>query len=69
MTGYTVHTGSNQKFIAGWDQIFQGTASTKKSTAGTTAKKKVATKAAVPVKLKKKTAATKLAAKDSRRSQ
>ena len=22
MTGYTVHTGSNEKFSAGWDQIF-----------------------------------------------
>lgn len=24
MTGYTVHTGSNQKFSIGWDRIFQG---------------------------------------------
>ena len=24
MTGYTVHTGSNDKFAAGWDQIFSG---------------------------------------------
>ncbi len=67
MTGYTVHTGSNQKFIAGWDQIFQGTASTKKSTAGTAAKKKVATKAAIPVKLKK-TDSKKLTEKESRKS-
>lgn len=22
MTGYTVHTGSNDKFASGWDQIF-----------------------------------------------
>lgn len=22
MTGYTVHTGSTEKFAAGWDQIF-----------------------------------------------
>ncbi len=22
MTGYTVHTGTNDKFAAGWDQIF-----------------------------------------------
>lgn len=22
MTGYTVHTGSNDKFSAGWDNIF-----------------------------------------------
>ncbi|MDB5340897.1 MAG: hypothetical protein JWN70_6516 [Planctomycetaceae bacterium] len=24
MTGYTVHTGSTDKFSQGWDQIFQG---------------------------------------------
>ena len=24
MTGYTVHTGSSQKFSQGWDQIFHG---------------------------------------------
>lgn len=24
MTGYTVHTGSNDKFSSGWDRIFQG---------------------------------------------
>ena len=24
MTGYTVHTGSSEKFVAGWDQIFSG---------------------------------------------
>jgi hypothetical protein len=23
MTGYTVHTGSNQKFASGWDRIFK----------------------------------------------
>lgn len=23
MTGYTVHTGSNEKFSTGWDQIFK----------------------------------------------
>ena len=23
MTGYTVHTGSSEKFTQGWDQIFQ----------------------------------------------
>ena len=23
MTGYTVHTGSSEKFSQGWDQIFQ----------------------------------------------
>ena len=24
MTGYTVHTGSSEKFSQGWDQIFHG---------------------------------------------
>lgn len=24
MTGYTVHTGSSEKFASGWDRIFQG---------------------------------------------
>lgn len=24
MTGYTVHTGSNEKFSSGWDNIFAG---------------------------------------------
>ncbi|MGQ0635819.1 MAG: hypothetical protein ACT4QC_14505 [Planctomycetaceae bacterium] len=24
MTGYTVHTGATEKFVAGWDQIFGG---------------------------------------------
>lgn len=23
MTGYTVHTGASEKFVEGWDQIFQ----------------------------------------------
>ena len=31
MTGYTVHTGSNQKFSQGWDQIFRGPAKPAKS--------------------------------------
>ena len=25
MTGYTVHTGSTEKFSDGWDRIFSGT--------------------------------------------
>lgn len=54
MTGYTVHTGSNKKFIAGWDQIFQGTTSTKKSAAGKVAKKRVAPKVSGEVKSKQK---------------
>ena len=24
MTGYTVHTGTSKKFVAGWDRIFSG---------------------------------------------
>jgi hypothetical protein len=24
MTGYTVHTGSNEKFSSGWDRVFGG---------------------------------------------
>ena len=37
MTGSTVHTGSNQKFSQGWDQIFKGPATAK--TAKPTVKK------------------------------
>jgi hypothetical protein len=39
MTGYTVHTGATEKFVAGWDQIFKkqakakGSSSKKKATA------------------------------------
>ena len=34
MTGYTVHTGSTEKFSEGWDQIFgQGKRSKKKPAA------------------------------------
>jgi len=29
MTGYTVHTGSNEKFTAGWDAIFRKAGSKK----------------------------------------
>jgi hypothetical protein len=44
MTGYTVHTGSNKKFTAGWDRIFKKAASGKKTatsrkTAGSKRKK------------------------------
>lgn len=28
MTGYTLHTGSNEKFSSGWDNIFGGNKST-----------------------------------------
>lgn len=40
MTGYTVHTGTNEKYAAGWDQIFSSGSSTKKAK-----KAKVKTKA------------------------
>lgn len=34
MTGYTVHTGSNEKFTAGWDAIFTKTGAKKPSGKG-----------------------------------
>jgi hypothetical protein len=41
MTGYTVHTGSNQKFSSGWDRIFQaGSAKKPKATTPPKAQKK-----------------------------
>ncbi len=39
MTGYTVHTGSSEKFSDGWDQIFKSKGKTPKTPAPTTAKK------------------------------
>jgi hypothetical protein len=48
MTGYTVHTGSTEKFAAGWDQIFQ-TGSAAKSAAKSSGKS-TAKKAAAPKK-------------------
>lgn len=54
MTGYTVHTGSTEKFAAGWDQIFSGTS------AGKGKKKPAARKvASKPVKATKTRAARK----------
>jgi hypothetical protein len=41
MTGYTVHTGSNEKFSEGWDQIFKKSG---KSRATSSPKKAVAKK-------------------------
>ena len=64
MTGYTVHTGSNKKFIAGWDQIFQGT----KSPKGKIVKKTGSFEGNDQVKPTKKTSAKKKAVKSSRRS-
>jgi hypothetical protein len=40
MTGYTVHTGATEQFVAGWDQIFKKSGKAKK----TPAKKKAAVK-------------------------
>ena len=47
MTGYTVHTGSNDKFRDGWDQIFSTKSPAKarqKKSPGKTVKKKAASK-------------------------
>jgi len=33
MTGYTVHTGSNEKFSSSWDRIFSGPAQSKAKSA------------------------------------
>ncbi|MFK7818532.1 MAG: hypothetical protein AB8G99_07430 [Planctomycetaceae bacterium] len=49
MTGYTVHTGSSEKFSIGWDNIFSGGKVKKK-----TAKKKVAKKPTKKATRKKK---------------
>ena len=47
MTGYTVNTGTSQKYAAGWDSIFGG-----KKTTAKKAKKKKATKKKVAKKKK-----------------
>lgn len=46
MTGYTVHTGSSEKFTEGWDNIFSQSGTKKKSASARkkTAKKKPAAK-------------------------
>lgn len=66
MTGYTVHTGSNAKFTTGWDHVFQGVGSTKKSASSS----KAATKKTVtsPTASKKKAAAKKAVTKKTKRS-
>jgi hypothetical protein len=48
MTGYTVHTGATEQFVAGWDQIFKKPAKAKGAAAPKkgAAKKKAATKVA-----------------------
>jgi len=45
MTGYTVHTGSNDKFAAGWDQIFSAGSPPKKKGKQEAAESKAARKA------------------------
>ncbi len=62
MTGYTVHTGSNDKFREGWDNVFGGT----KKTIGTTKKsdKKTSTEKSVATNTEK-TATAKTANKKS----
>ncbi len=40
MTGYTVHTGSNDNFRDGWDQIFSGAKKKTSKGSKTRAKKK-----------------------------
>lgn len=49
MTGYTVHTGSSEKFSQGWDSIFKKRAGKK-----TAAKKTPKAKAAAKKSAKKK---------------
>ena len=47
MTGYTVHTGSSEKFSEGWDRIFSDPApqAKKKAGKGSTASKSAGTQA------------------------
>ncbi len=49
MTGYTVHTGTNDKFSAGWDNIFaagKGKKGEKKAAAGAKQSEEKAAKSA-----------------------
>ena len=47
MTGYTVHTGATEKFVAGWDEIFKKQAKAKETPAK---KKQAAAKKKTPAK-------------------
>lgn len=58
MTGYTVHTGSNEKFSAGWDNIFAKPGKSSTSQSPQPARRTKAAKVATP---KQQTAATKTA--------
>lgn len=53
MTGYTVHTGSNKKFAAGWEQVF-GSRKKTAASAGKAGVKPAATKRAAKAKKKQK---------------
>lgn len=53
MTGYTVHTGTSEKFAAGWDQIFS-TNKTKSAKKGGQKKAEAAKPAAAAKKTAKK---------------
>jgi hypothetical protein len=57
MTGYTVHTGSTERFAEGWNRIFGGKSGTQKKPA-----KKTAASSNAP---KKKHAKTRAARKQS----
>lgn len=50
MTGYTVHTGSNENYSQGWDAIFGKGAGKKKPPAKPAAKKSAAKKSGKPGK-------------------
>ena len=58
MTGYTVHTGSTEKFAAGWDGIFGGTGG-KTGRKKTVRKKTTATRRTKTTGKKKKRAGAK----------
>ena len=45
MTGYTVHTGATEKFVAGWDRIFKGKGAKSDAGAAGASKKTAARKA------------------------
>ena len=47
MTGYTVHTGSTEKFSSGWDQIFSAGETKKSKKKVSSAKKPTAAKSKV----------------------
>ncbi|MDB5388697.1 MAG: hypothetical protein JWM11_4343 [Planctomycetaceae bacterium] len=53
MTGYTVHTGSTDKFSSGWDQIFSAKKTAKKSETKAAEKAAPIKAAAKPAKKKK----------------